>query len=59
MGARWGELVTTDKPTVVSEPFLDAIVVEDSQSDGCFPNPSWTNEGDWTEGFGDTDDLLG
>ena len=34
-----GELVATNEPTVISEPFLDAIVVEDSQSDGSFPNP--------------------
>ena len=33
-------------------------MVEDSQGDGCFPDPSWADEGDWTEGFGDTDDLL-
>ena len=58
MSARCGELVATDKPTVFSELFLDAVVVEDSQSDGCFPDPPWTNESDWTEGFGDTDDLL-
>ena len=40
MSARGGELIAADEPTVVSKPFLDAIVVEDSQSDGRFPNPS-------------------
>ena len=58
MSARCRELVTTDEPAVVSESFLDAIVVEDSQGDGCFPDPSWTDESDWIEGFGDTEDLL-
>ena len=33
------ELVVTDKPTVVSEPFLNGIVVVGSQSDGYFPDP--------------------
>ena len=44
MSARGGELVTTDEPTVGSKPFLDMIVVEDSQSDGCLPVPAWTDE---------------
>ena len=58
MSARCRELVTTYEPAVVSESFLDAIVVEDSQGDGCFPDPPWTDESDWIEGFSDTDDLL-
>ena len=53
-----GELVATDEPTVVSEPFLDAIVVEDSQSDGGFPNPPCTDESDWGEIFCEVDDLF-
>jgi len=32
-----GELVATNEPTVIAKPFLDAIVVKDSQGDGCFP----------------------
>ena len=46
MGARSGELITTDKPAIVPELFLDAVVVEDSKSNGCFPNSSWTDESD-------------
>ena len=53
-----GELVATNEPTVISEPFLDAIVVEDSQSDGSFPNPPCTDEGDWGEVFREVDDFL-
>ena len=52
------ELVTADKSTIVSEPLLDAIVVKDGQSDGCLPNPSWTDESEWCEVLGELDDLL-
>ena len=58
MTARGGELVATDKPTVVSEPFLDAIMVEDRESDGCFPDPAWTDESDRSNVFSEADDLL-
>ena len=58
MSARHGDLVATDEPTVRPKPFLDAVVVEDSQSDACFPDSAWTDEGDWSETFSETDDLL-
>ena len=58
MRARRGELVTTDEPAVISEPFLDSIVVEDGQGDGCFPNPSWTDESDRSKVFCEANDLL-
>ena len=58
MNARCRELVAADKATVVSKPFLDVIVVKGSQSDGCFPDPSWTNESYRTEVFGEIDELL-
>ena len=51
-------MIATDEPTVVSKPFPDAIVMEDSPSDGRFPDPPYTDEGDWGEGFRETDDLL-
>ena len=57
MSARRRELVASDEPTVISEPFLDAIVVEDRQSDGRFPNPSCTDESDWGQVVCETDDL--
>ena len=53
-----GELVATDKPAVVPELFLDTIVVEDSQGDGCFPDSPRTNESDRCEGFSEINDLL-
>ena len=54
---RW-ELVASDKSTVFVEPPLDAIVVEDSQSDGRFPDPPWTDESGWSELFRKTEYLL-
>ena len=53
-----GELVAADESTVVSEPLLDAIVVKGGQSDSCFPDPPWTDEGEWSEIFCEADDFL-
>ena len=58
MSTRGGELVATDKPTVVPKPFLDAIVVENGQSDGRFPNPSCADESDWVEVFCEANNIL-
>ena len=58
MSARGGELVATDESAVGSKSFLDAIVVENGQCDGCFPNPTCTDESDWSEMFGEADDLV-
>jgi len=58
MSTRCRELVATDEPTVVSEPFPDAIVVEDGQRDGCFPNPPCADESDWSEVFRETNEVL-
>ena len=52
------ELVTTDEPLVVAKPLLDPIVVENGQSDGCFPNPTSANESDWMEIFSEINHLL-
>jgi hypothetical protein len=45
MRTRSWELVATNEPAVLAKPLLDAIVVEDSESDGC-------------EGSGETNDLF-
>ena len=58
MSERGGEFVATDKPTVMAKPFLDAIVVEDSQSDGGLANSASTDESDGREVFCEADDLL-
>jgi len=58
MGICGGELVTADKPPIVSKQLLDAIMVEDRQSNRCFPNPPCTNESNWSEGFCETDDPF-
>ena len=58
MGARSWELITTDESTVVAEPLLDAIMVEDRQGNGCFPDSPCTDESDWSEIFSEAKDLL-
>ena len=58
MGTGTGELVTTDESAVVTESLFDAIVMKDSQSDGCLSDSTSTNEGDGCEVFGQTDDPL-
>ena len=58
MNAGGRELVAADERAVVSKLLLDAIVVEDSQGNGCFPDPPCTEESDRGEGFNETDDLL-
>ena len=52
------ELITADKPPVLAKPFLDPIVVEDGQGNGCFPDPACTDESDWSEVFDKANDLL-
>ena len=52
------ELVATDEPTVIAKPFLDAIVVEDGQSDGRLPDPTYTEESDGCQAVHETDDLF-
>ena len=46
-----GELVATDEPAAVAKPFLDAIVVEGSQSNGGLANSAGTDESDEREVF--------
>jgi len=58
MDTRCRELVTTDKSTVVAEPVLDAIVVEDGEGDGRLPNTPCADESDGLEVFSESDDLF-
>ena len=51
-------MIAADKPAVISKTSLDAIVVENGQSDGRFSNPPCTDEGDWSEVFCETNDLF-
>ena len=53
-----GELVATDGPTVLAKPFLDSIVVEDSQRDGRFADPSGTDGSDWFKVFSEADNRF-
>ena len=58
MDGRGWELIATDEATFAAKSFLDPIVVEDGQGNAGFPDPSSTDESDWTEVFGEMDDLL-
>ena len=58
MGARGRELVTADESTVVTEPILDAVVVEDLERDRCFSDPPYTDESDRFKVFCESDNLL-
>ena len=49
IGPRGWELIAADEPSVDAKLLLDAIVMEDGQRDGCFTNPPWTNESNWSE----------
>ena len=52
------EFITTDEPTVMTEPCLNASVVEDRERDGRFPDPPRTDESDRFESFGETNFNL-
>jgi len=58
VSAERGELIATNESTVIAEPLLDAIMVEDRQSNGCFPDPPCADESDWSEIFGETKNPL-
>ena len=58
MSERGGELVTADEPTVVAEPFLDAIVMEGGQGDRYFADSAGTNKSERSEVSCQTNDLL-
>ena len=58
MGTRRRKLIAADKSTVLPESFFDPIVVEGSEGNRCFPDPSCADEGDGFEVFSQPDDLL-
>ena len=58
MDGRGRELIAADESAVVSEPPHDAVVVEDSQSDGSLSDPSCADESNRGEIFCETDDVV-
>ena len=58
MNAGGRELVATDESTVVTETFLDVIMMEDSESDGRFSDSPWTDECNWSVIFREINDLF-
>jgi hypothetical protein len=57
MNTRGWELVATNEPTVITEPFLDAAVVEDGKRDRGFPDSRCTDESKRFQGFSELDNL--
>ena len=58
VGARSRELIATDESPVIAKFVLDAIMVENSERDGCFPNPPRTDESNGFQVFSKSDNLL-
>ena len=58
MNAGGRELVAADESTLVTEMLLDAIVMEDDESDRSFSDSPWTDESDRSEDFSEIDDLF-
>ena len=58
MSQRSGELVTANEPTVDAESLLDAIVVEDGESDGRLANSAGADESKRGEVFCQADELF-
>ena len=56
MNKRGWELVASDEPTILTKPLLDAMVMKNGQSDGRLADPTSTDESDWSQVFGETDD---
>ena len=52
------ELVASDESTILAEPLLDAMVMENGQGDRRLADSASTDEGDRSQVFGETDDPL-
>ena len=58
IGRQGRELVATDEPPVVTKSSFDAIVVEDSQSNGRFSDATGTNQRDGSQVLRKANDTL-
>ena len=58
MDTRCRELIATNEPAVIAKPVLDPIMVEDSEGNGCLPNPPCADESDGFKVFSESNDLL-
>jgi hypothetical protein len=58
MRKRSWDLIAVDESPVITKPFLDAIVVEERESDRSFPDSPSTDESYRFEIFGESNDLL-
>ena len=58
MGVGGRELVAADESTLAAETLLDAILMEDIESNGSFSDSPRTDESDWSEVFSEINDLF-
>jgi hypothetical protein len=58
MDTRSWKLITADEATILTKSAFDSVVVEDGESNGCFPDPPSAYESNGFEMFGEPDDLL-
>jgi len=58
MSGQGKELIATDESTVVTKPLLDAVVVQNGQSDGRLADSASTDKSNWGEIFRETDNPL-
>ena len=58
MNTRSGELAATDKLAVDPKLLLDVAMMEDSGSDGGFPNPTSTNESNLCQVLSPANNLM-
>ena len=58
MRARSGKLIAADESTVLAESFLNPTVVENSEGNGCFPDPARADESDGFEVPSSSDDFF-
>ena len=52
------ELVASNESTILAKPLLGTMVVKNGQGNGCLADSSRTDECNWSQIFGETNDPL-
>ena len=58
MSTRGRKLIATNESSVVAKAYFDPIMVENGESNRCFPDPPGADESDGLEIFSEPDNLL-
>ena len=51
-------MITTNESAVITKPVFDAVVVKDSEGNGCFSNPPRADQSHGSEVFCETDYFV-